>query len=81
MKNWVLEPDPMHSKVTLLVGDSQNMYYLYNFINEKQKKWDITIIPELSNLMKLVESKNIFIMMLLIEDNIEAETALQIYFN
>jgi predicted lactoylglutathione lyase len=48
------------------------MYYLYNFINEKQKKWDITIIPELSNLMKLIESKNIFIMMLLIEDNIEA---------
>ena len=72
MKNWMLEPEPLHSKVTLLVGDTQNMYYLYNFINEKQKKWDITIIPELSNLMKLVESKNIFIMMLLIEDNIEA---------
>jgi hypothetical protein len=72
MKNWILEPEPLHSKVTLLVGDSQNMFYLYNFINEKQKKWDITIIPELSNLMKLLESKNIFIMMLLIEDNIEA---------
>lgn len=72
MKNWILEPEPLHSKVTLLVGDSQNMFYLYNFINEKQKKWDITIIPELSNLMKLIESKNIFIMMLLIEDNIEA---------
>jgi hypothetical protein len=72
MKNWILEPEPLHSKVTLLVGDTQNMFYLYNFINEKQKKWDITIIPELSNLMKLVESKNIFIMMLLIEDNIEA---------
>ena len=72
MKNWILEPEPLHSKVTLLVGDSQNMFYLYNFINEKQKKWDITIIPELSNLMKLIESKNMFIMMLLIEDNIEA---------
>ena len=72
MKNWILEPEPLHSKVTLLVGDSQNLFYLYNFINEKQKKWDITIIPELSNLMKLIESKNMFIMMLLIEDNIEA---------
>ena len=72
MKNWILEPEPLHSKVTLLVGDSQNMFYLYNFISEKQKKWDITIIPELSNLMKLIESQNMFIMMLLIEDNIEA---------
>ena len=72
IKNWILEPEPMHSKVTLLVGDSQNMFYLYNFINEKQKRWDITIIPVLSNLMKLIESKNMFIMMLLIEDNIEA---------
>jgi len=72
MKNWILEPEPLHSKVNLLVGDKQNMYYLYNFINERKDKWDITIIPEISNLMKLIETNNMFIMMLLIEGNIEA---------
>ena len=72
MKNWILEPEPLHSKVNLLVGDKQNLYYLYNFINEAKNKWDITIIPEISNLMKLIETNNMFISMLLIEGNIEA---------
>ena len=72
MKNWILEPEQLHSKVNLLVGDKQNLYYLYNFINESKNKWDITIIPEISNLMKLIETNNMFISMLLIEGNIEA---------
>ena len=63
MKNWIKPPKEMHSKTTLLVGDSQNMYYLYNFINENIK-WDITIVPELSNLISLVSSKNLYIYML-----------------
>lgn len=72
MKNWIDHPDPLHSKVNLLVGDTQNMYYLYNFINENNNKWDITIVPETSNLIKLIESNNMFISMLLIDGNIEA---------
>lgn len=72
MKNWLLEPEPLHSSVNLLIGDKQNMYFLYNFINENLNKWDISIIPDIGNLMKLVETNNMFIMMLLIEGNIEA---------
>jgi hypothetical protein len=72
MKNWNIPPEPLHSKVNLLVGDKQNMYYLYNFINETKGKWDITIIPEISNLLKLIDTNNMFIMMLLVEGNIEA---------
>ena len=72
MKNWIEPPDLLHSRIHLLVGDSQNMYFLYNFINEQQKKWDITILPELSNLLKLIETKNIVVSMLLIDGNIEA---------
>lgn len=72
MKNWIDPPDPLHSKVNLLVGDNQNMYYLYNFINDHQKKWDISIVPEIGNLLKLIETKNMFISMLLIDGEIEA---------
>lgn len=72
MKNWNIPPEHLHSKVNLLVGDKQNMYYLYNFINETKGKWDITIIPEISNLLKLIDTNNMFIMMLLVEGNIEA---------
>ena len=71
MKNWVKPPKQLHSKTTLLVGDSQNMYYLYNFINENIK-WDITIVPELSNLISLVSSKNLYIYMMMTDMEIEA---------
>ena len=77
MKNWVKPPEQLHSKTTLLVGDSQNIYYLYNFINELTNshshcKWDITIIPEMTNLISLVKSNNMYIYMLLTDMEIEA---------
>jgi hypothetical protein len=78
MKNWREPPKQLHSKTTLLVGDSQNMYYLYNFINEissktnNNNKWDITIIPEMTNLVSLVKSKNMYVYMLLTDMEIEA---------
>lgn len=71
MKNWRDPPTPLHSKTTLLVGDSQNMYYLNNFLNEN-KKWEITIVPEMTNLISLVKSKNLYIYMLLTDMEIEA---------
>jgi len=87
MKNWNKPPNELHAKTTLLVGDSQNMYYLYNFINKlssetnktrnhnhnhNHNKWDIKIMPEMTNLISLVKSKNMYIYMLLTDMEIEA---------
>jgi len=76
MRNWT-QPDHLEARITVLTGDKQNMYYLYNFINEMTRnemanKWDITIYPEISNLMELVSTKNLFVKMLVIDGNIEA---------
>jgi hypothetical protein len=75
MRNWNC-PQPLDPKMTLLQGDKQNMYYFYNFIKEKEKekegKWKLTILPDMSNIMELISSKNMFISMILIEGNIEA---------
>jgi hypothetical protein len=74
MRNWNSPPEELHPSIVLLTGDKQNMYYLYNFINEltKEGKWDITVYPEISNLMELVSTKNLFVKMLVIDGNIEA---------
>lgn len=58
----------------LLTGDKQNLYYVYNFIQEteKENKWDIMIYPEISNIIFLVESKNIFIKMIILDTEIQA---------
>ena len=76
MVNWK-QPEQMDARISVLTGDKQNMYYLYNFINEMTKnevtnKWDITIYPEISNLMELVATKNLFVKMLVVNGNIEA---------
>jgi len=48
------------------------MYYLYNFIKENPKKWELTIYPEMSNIMDLIATKNMFITMIVEEGNIAA---------
>jgi len=62
----------LNAKITILTGDKQNMYYLYNFINEVKNNWDIIIYPEISNIIELVTTKNVFVKMLVIDGNIEA---------
>lgn len=76
MVNWK-QPQHLDARITVLTGDKQNMYYLYNFINEMMKnemtiKWDITIYPEISNIMELVTTKNLYVKMLVVNGNIEA---------
>jgi len=71
MRNWG-QPHMLEAKIVLLDGDKQNMYYLYNFMNETSGLWDIMIYPEISNLIELVNTKNIFIKMIVIDTNIEA---------
>jgi hypothetical protein len=69
--NWK-KPLNFLSNIKLLTCDSQNIYYLYNFLKENIQKWSIIIIPEISNLLELIKSKNIFVKMLVYNTEIVA---------
>ena len=71
MMNWI-QPEQLEPRITMLTGDKQNIYYLYNFLNELTNKWSILIYPELSNIMELVATKNLFVKLLVINGDIEA---------
>jgi hypothetical protein len=71
MMNWI-QPEQLDARITMLTGDKQNIYYLYNFLNELTNKWSILIYPELSNMMELVATKNLFVKLLVINGDIEA---------
>ena len=71
MSNWG-PPPQLDARFTILTGDKQNIFYLYNFIEEMKKKWDIIIYPEISNIIELVATNNLFIKMLVINGDIEA---------
>ena len=68
-KNWGFL-EQLNGKITVLTGDKQNMYYLYNFINEVKNNWNIVIYPEISNIIELVSTNNLFVKMLVIDGNI-----------
>lgn len=79
LKNNLIQDNELDVRIKLLTGDKLNIYYFYNFINEmtkneknEMKRFDIAIYPEISNIVELIESKNVFIKMLVIGGNIEA---------
>lgn len=77
-------PPLLDKSLTILLGDFQNIYYFYNFMNDTKEKWDVTIFPEMSNIMELVKTKNIYIMMIMSNTVIKAayiykKTACSIY--
>jgi hypothetical protein len=75
MRNWH-QPDMLDARITVLTGDKQNIYYFYNFLiettNKSKYKFDIAIYPEMSNIIELVTTKNLFVKMLLVNGEIEA---------
>jgi hypothetical protein len=71
MKLWN-KPLDLNPNIKLLTCDAENIYYLYNFLNENVKKWDIIINPEMSNILELIKSNNIFIKMLVNNNEIVA---------
>jgi hypothetical protein len=62
----------LNPRIKIVNGDKENIYYLYNFLNEIKHKWDIMIYPEISNLIELVLSKNLFIKMIVVDGNVVA---------
>jgi hypothetical protein len=50
---------------TMLKCDKQNLHYLIDFILSNKSKFELTMIPELSNLLELITTDNIIIYMMM----------------
>jgi ribosomal protein S18 acetylase RimI-like enzyme len=72
ISNWSksLELNP---SIKLLKGDNQNIYYLYNFLKTYSNIWSIIISPEISNILELIKTNNIFVRMLVNSVSTEVE--------
>jgi GNAT superfamily N-acetyltransferase len=64
------KPNELSSEYKLLEINPQNFHFLFDFIKTKSIKFDILINTEVTNIIELIKTKNIFIYVIIIDDNI-----------
>lgn len=64
------KPNELSGEYKLLEINAQNFHFLFNFIRENSKKFDIVIHSEVTNMVELIKTKNIFIYTIMVDDNI-----------
>ena len=62
------KPQELSGEYKLLEINAQNFHFLWNFIKECDSKFDITIKTELTNIIELIKTKNIFIYVTIVDD-------------
>jgi len=69
VKMWT-KPIEISAPYVLLEINPQNFRHLFDFISDSGKKFDIIINTEVTNIIELIKSKNIFINVIMVDDKI-----------
>ena len=69
MEHWTT-PNLLPPNFAMVEADSQNIYYVWNFLKENMNKWKINILPDIANIIELIKTKNIFVNMILVDKEI-----------
>jgi hypothetical protein len=69
MKTWNMLTD-LPPSITLIECNPQNIYYLHDFIKKQYNLFDICIMPEFTNIAELIKTQNIYIYMILIDNEV-----------
>ena len=71
-KAWIIEPEMLSKRYALVKTDRQNVVYLRNFMVETEKLWDITVTTNISNLMELIETQNVYVYFVMRDEEIQS---------
>ena len=66
---WTKPLDFSH-QYKLIEINKQNFHFLFDFIKEYGKKFELVMNTELANIIELIKTKNIFIYAVIVDDNI-----------
>ena len=64
------KPNDLDANYKLLEINAQNFHFLYDFIKLHSNMFDIVISSEHSNIIELIKTKNIFVYVILVDDEI-----------
>jgi len=69
VNKWT-KPDALHPCYKILEINPQNYHFLFDFIKNNNNKFDIVINTEVTNIIELIKTNNIFIYVILLDDEI-----------
>ena len=69
VNKWVKPPD-LDASYKLLEINAQNVHFLFDFMKDNSAQFDIVINTEVTNIIELIKSKNIFIYVIILHDKI-----------
>jgi len=69
VNTWT-KPSELHPSYKLLEINPQNFHYLFDFVKLNSNNFDIVINTEFTNIIELIKTKNIFIYVIMLEDEI-----------
>jgi hypothetical protein len=72
VEKWTKPPNFQNDLYSLVEVTTQNLVLLYDFLKQNECEFDIVMYPEMSNILELIKTKNIFVQMLLEKTRIVA---------
>jgi hypothetical protein len=69
VNKWTKPPE-LHASYKLLEINAQNFHFLFDFVKHNSEKFGIVINTEVTNIIELINTKNIFIYVILLNDEI-----------
>jgi GNAT superfamily N-acetyltransferase len=69
VNKWT-KPDDLHPSYKMLEINPQNYHFLFDFIKKNNNNFDIIINTEVTNIIELIKTNNIFIYVILLDDQI-----------
>lgn len=70
MKKWNKPMNFLNGEISTVECNTTNIQYLIDFLKENENQFHICILPELSHIIELVKTQNIFICFLISNDEI-----------
>jgi hypothetical protein len=70
MNGWT-QPIDLPANYNLVECGPNNLHHLLDFMKKETTKFDIIMTTEITNLMELIKTKNIFVYLVICEDNVE----------
>lgn len=64
------KPSELHASYKILEVNPQNFHFLFDFIKNNGNKFDIVINTEVTNIIEIIKTKNIFIYTIILDDKI-----------